>query len=170
MEKKQLYALPSTTFNSSCQRLDIVLTKDGIRTLIDIVIIDPTQTNLFPWSCAIQGFVASNAAQAKEMNFCNQHPTNQFLPLTIEVFGCLYKHANVFLHNYANAIWNLKGTTCLHLFYLGHFSSSKNFDHITKDANIFHLKLGDSHRFSYLSTSTPSKHTSHHHGQSIASH
>jgi hypothetical protein len=27
----------------------------------------------------------------------------------IEVFGCLHKHADVFLHNWANAIWSLKG-------------------------------------------------------------
>jgi hypothetical protein len=45
----------------------------------------------------------------------------------------------------------------------------KFFYHITKDANIFHLKLGDSHRFSYFLTFTPSWHTSHHHGRSIAS-
>ncbi len=43
--------------------------------------------------------------------------------------------------------------------YCGHFSLSKSFDHITKDANIFHLKLGGSCRFSYFLTSTPSKHT-----------
>jgi len=48
-------------------------------------------------------------------------------------------------------------------FYLGPFSSSKNFNHITKDVNVFHLKLGDSYRLSYFPTSTPLRHTSHHH-------
>jgi hypothetical protein len=42
-----------------------VLTKDGIRTLINIVIANPTQANLLPKSCATQGFVASNVTQAK---------------------------------------------------------------------------------------------------------
>jgi len=65
--------------------------------------------------CASQGFVPSNATQAKEKSYHNQHPTNQFFPLTIETFGCLHKHANVFLHDYANAIWSLKGTKGLHL-------------------------------------------------------
>jgi len=37
-----------------------------------------------------------------------KHPIGQFLPLTIEVFGCLNKQANVFLHDCANAMWNLK--------------------------------------------------------------
>jgi hypothetical protein len=40
--QEQLHALFSTMFNSSCRRVDIVLTKDGIRTLADVVIVDPT--------------------------------------------------------------------------------------------------------------------------------
>ncbi len=51
--------------------------------------------------------------------------------------------------------------------YFGHFFSLKNFNHITKDARIFHLKLGGNHRFKYLSTSTPLGHTSHHHDRPI---
>jgi hypothetical protein len=43
-----------------------VLTKDGIRTLIDVVIVDPTPIDLFPQSCTTQGFAASNVSQAKE--------------------------------------------------------------------------------------------------------
>jgi hypothetical protein len=80
-----------------------VLTKDDIRTLIDIVIVDLAQVNLFPWSCAIQWLVASDVAQAKERNYRNQHPTNQFLPLAKEEFGCLH-NMHVFLHDSANAI------------------------------------------------------------------
>jgi len=86
-----------------------VLTKDGIRTLANVVIVDPTQADLLPQSCAIQGFVTFNAAQAKERNYRNRHPCDQFLPLTIEVFGYLHKQIDVFLHNCANAIWSLKG-------------------------------------------------------------
>ncbi len=43
---QKLYAFPSTTFNSSCWWINIVFTKDGIHTLTDIVIVDPTQANL----------------------------------------------------------------------------------------------------------------------------
>jgi hypothetical protein len=86
-----------------------VLTKNGIRTLTNIVIANSTRTDLLPWSCATQGFVVSNAIQAEERSYHNWHPTYQFLPLTIEVFGYLHKHANVFLHDCANAIWSLKG-------------------------------------------------------------
>jgi hypothetical protein len=80
MGQEQLHALPSTTFNSSHQQVDIVLTKDAIHTLTNIVVAYPTRTDLLPPSCAIQGFVTSDAAQTKEKNYCNRHPTNQFLP------------------------------------------------------------------------------------------
>jgi hypothetical protein len=81
-----------------------VFTKDGICTLGDIVIANSIRINLFPGSCTIQGFFTSDATQAKERSYYNQHPTNQFFPLTIEIFGCLRKHANVFLHDCTNAI------------------------------------------------------------------
>jgi len=54
-------------------------------------------------------------------------------------------------------------------FYLGHFSLSKIFNHITKDANIFHLMLGGSCKLNYFMTSNHLGHTSHHHKQSITS-
>ncbi len=59
---------------------------------------------------------------SQEMSYCNWHPTNQFLPLAIEIFGCLHKHVDVFLHDYANAIWSLKGPSS---FYLGTFLHQK---------------------------------------------
>jgi hypothetical protein len=87
-----------------------VLAKNEIPTLANIVIIDQMHVDLHnPSFCTIQGFVASGIAQAKEMSYHNQHPIDKFLPLTIDVFGCLLKQANVFLHNCANAIWSFKG-------------------------------------------------------------
>jgi len=37
-----------------------VFTKNGIRIIVDIIIVDPTQVDLLPQSCTTQGFVASN--------------------------------------------------------------------------------------------------------------
>ncbi len=54
-------------------------------------------------------------------------------------------------------------------FYLGHFSLWKKFNHIIKDAHVFHFKLGDRCRLSYFMSSTPWRQTSHHHNWSIAS-
>jgi hypothetical protein len=92
-----------------------VFIKYDIHTLANIVIANPMQMDLFPWSCVTQGFATSNANQAKENSYCNQHPINQLFPLTIKVFGCLHKHANVFLHDCVNAICSLKGTKSFHL-------------------------------------------------------
>jgi hypothetical protein len=39
--------------------------------------------------------------------------------------------------------------------YLGQIASLKKIDHITKDANIFHLKSSDSCKLNYFLTSTP---------------
>jgi len=49
---EQLHVLLSNTFNSSHWQVDIVFTKDDIRTFVDIVIANPTQADLLPWSCA----------------------------------------------------------------------------------------------------------------------
>jgi hypothetical protein len=82
MRRIQLHALPSTTLNSFHRQIDIVFTKDGICTIVDIIIANPTRTNLLPRSCATQGFESSNAIQTKEKNYHDQHPTNQIFPLT----------------------------------------------------------------------------------------
>jgi hypothetical protein len=52
---------------------------------------------------------------------------------------------------------------------LGNFYSSKNFNHIAKVASILHFKSGDNYKPSHFLTSTPSKHTFHHHGWLITS-
>ncbi len=66
---EKLHALLSIMFNSFCRRINIVLTKNGICTLIDIVIADPMQVDLLPQSCTIQGFTTFDMAQAKEKNY-----------------------------------------------------------------------------------------------------
>jgi hypothetical protein len=48
-----------------------VLTKNGIRILVDVVIVDPTRVDLLPRSCAIEGFVAFDVTQAKERSYHN---------------------------------------------------------------------------------------------------
>jgi len=44
--QEQLQALLSTMFHFFCQQVDIMFTKDGIHTLVDVVIVDPTQAYL----------------------------------------------------------------------------------------------------------------------------
>jgi hypothetical protein len=117
-----------------------VFTKDGIHTLVNVVIVNPTRADLLPRSCTTQGLVASDATQAKEKSYRNGHPIDQFVPLTIEVFGCLHKHVDMILHNCIDAIWSLKGPEGHHISTSIIFLRKFFFDHITKDANILHLK------------------------------
>jgi hypothetical protein len=66
-----------------------------------------------------------NVAQIKKRNYRDRHPINQFFPLAIEIFRCLHKQVDVLLHDYANAIWSLKGPKGLHLFSLVTFFCQK---------------------------------------------
>jgi hypothetical protein len=92
MGRKQLQVFPSTTFNSSCRRIDIVFTKVfGIHTLVDFVIVDLTQANLFPNLVQLKDLLSSMLFKLKKKSYHNEHPTNQFLLLIINVFGCLNK-------------------------------------------------------------------------------
>jgi hypothetical protein len=90
----------------------------------------------------------------KKWVIMTKHPTNQIFPLAIEIFGCLQKCIDVFLHNCANAFWNLKKLDGFSSFYLGYLSLSKKFNYITKDVNILHLKSSNGGRPNYFLTST----------------
>ncbi len=119
--REQLYMLSSNTFNSSYWWVDIVLTKDDIRTLVNVFIANPTQADLFPWSCATQRFGTFNTTQTKKWSYHDRHLADQFLLLVMEVFGCLH----MFLHNCANAIWSLKGLKKKFIFVLVIFFFNK---------------------------------------------
>jgi hypothetical protein len=92
-----------------------MLTKNDICNLANVVIIDPIQADLLPCFCTTQRFATFEVAKTKERSYHNQHLIDQVLPLTIEVFGCLQKHVDVFLHDYTNAIWSLKRPKGPHL-------------------------------------------------------
>jgi hypothetical protein len=70
-DENKLHALPSTTFNSFRQQVNIVLTKYNICTLANVIITNPMRIDLFPQSCAIQRFASSNVVQAKERSYRN---------------------------------------------------------------------------------------------------
>ncbi len=82
-----------------------------IFTLTKIVIVDPTQVNLIPDLAQFKDLPPLMRFKAKKKTITTDTP----LIIAIKVFGCLYKHVNVFLHNCAKAIWSLKGQEGLHL-------------------------------------------------------
>ncbi len=71
---KKLHVLPSTRFNFSCSRVNVLFTKDGIRTLINVVIANPTWANSLHLFCTIQKFATSNVAQAKNKKLSQPTP------------------------------------------------------------------------------------------------
>jgi hypothetical protein len=122
---KPLHTLLSTMFHPFRQRVDIVLTKDGICTLFNVIIVDPTWMDLLRRSCTTQSFIAYEVAQAKKRSYHHWHPTNHFLLLAIEVFRCLDKQIDVFLHDCANVMSNFKGTKSLSPFFFVIFRCKK---------------------------------------------
>jgi hypothetical protein len=71
-------------------------------------------------------FVAFKATQTKKKNYHDRHPTDHFFLFIIEVFICLDKQVDVFLHDYTNAMWNFKGPKGLSLFILVTFFFPSN--------------------------------------------
>ncbi len=63
---KQLHVLPSTMLNSSSRQVNVVLIKNGICTLANVVIANLMHADLLPHSCTTQRFVTFDATQAKE--------------------------------------------------------------------------------------------------------
>jgi hypothetical protein len=153
-------------FNSSYQQIDILLTKDDIHTLVNIVIANPTWAYLLPRSWATQRFVTLNTTQAKERSYCDQHTIDQFLFLGIDVFGHLHKQVDIFYMIVPMPFRTWKGQRAF-ISCFCYFLSSKKFNHIAKDANLFHSKSSHNRRLNYFLAPTPSKHTSLHHGWHI---
>jgi len=62
-------------------------------------------------------------AQPKFVSYYNRHFKNDFIPLTIEIFGCLHQHVDNFFHRYGNMAWLAKGLVVLLFQLYVHFIS-----------------------------------------------
>ncbi len=113
-------------------------------------------------------FYAANMVFFSIKHKWRTHPLNQFLPLVVEVFGCLHKQANLFytIVPMPFEVWNVIKFSS---FCLDYYFWMKNFNHIAKAISIFHFKLGNGRKLNYFLTSTPLKHIFHLHNQLITS-
>ncbi len=107
---EQTHILPPPFLQSSLRWVNIVLSIDGIHTLVNVVITDPTQAYLVSRATLLHGVAMRLIAHVKEGFYHDCYLTNVFLPSAIEVFGCLHQQANKFLHQCANMVWTTKGT------------------------------------------------------------
>jgi hypothetical protein len=97
--EEQSHVLPPPSIKSSYRLVDIVLLMDGICTLVNVIIVDPTRINFVSWVDISHGVLATIAAQMKEGIYCNCYPANMFFPLAIEVFGCFHQQSdNLFIN------------------------------------------------------------------------
>jgi hypothetical protein len=67
-----------------------MLLVDGVHTLVDVIIIDPTRVDLVSWATISCEVATTVAVQVKVDFYCDRFPTDMFSPLTVEVFGCLH--------------------------------------------------------------------------------
>jgi hypothetical protein len=129
---KQLHAFPSTTFNSFCRRVNIVLTKDEIYTYTNVVIVDPTHVNLFP-------LILHNSKLC--YLWCNSSQRKKLSQLTPHWIFFPFNNWNIWM--FTQTSWFVLTWVCqCYLepksakgpspFCFGYFSLSKNFSYIAK--------------------------------------
>ncbi len=78
----------AATVKSSCNRINIVLLINIVRTLVDVIIVDPIRIDLVSWATLFRGVATIIMTQAKDGLYHDQFPTDMFLFLVVEVFGC----------------------------------------------------------------------------------
>jgi hypothetical protein len=71
--------------------MDTVLIVGGIRTLANVVIVDPTHANLVSLNGFSWGMATMIVAHAKFLSYRDHHPKDDFILLAIEIFGYLHR-------------------------------------------------------------------------------
>ncbi len=79
-----------------------MLSINGVYTLTNVVIANTTQVDLVLQATLSYGVDATIEAQTKEGPYHDWFPIDMFIPIAIEVFGCLHQQANEFLRQCAN--------------------------------------------------------------------
>jgi hypothetical protein len=77
---EQTHVLPPPSLQSFCEWVDIMLSIDGIHTLANVVIVDPTTVDLVFQTASFHGVVTTMVTQAKEGFYHDRHPTYMFIP------------------------------------------------------------------------------------------
>jgi hypothetical protein len=85
------------------RQVDIIITKDNFWTLANIVIGNPTRTDLAQWISTMTTYAMMMAAQDKARSYTKQVPRNDFIPLAIETYSCLHLCFDSFLFSCVHA-------------------------------------------------------------------
>jgi hypothetical protein len=66
--------------------MDIVITRNSFQTLVDIIIVNPTCTNLVQHALMMTMHVTTIATQNKAQSYTQRAPIDDFIPLVIETY------------------------------------------------------------------------------------
>jgi membrane-associated PAP2 superfamily phosphatase len=99
----------------------IVMLVDGIRTLVDVIIVNPIRVDLISPMVFSHGVVMTMATQVKEGFYCDCYLMDMFFALVIKVFRSLHQLFDNIFHQCANMAWIAKGIRSLLLLVLCSF-------------------------------------------------
>ncbi len=77
-----------------------MLSINSVRTLAEVVIIDPTRVDLVSWVTLYHAVMTTIVAEAKDGIYLDCFPTDMSFPLVVEVIGCLHQQMNKFFINH----------------------------------------------------------------------
>jgi len=72
--------------------VDILITKDNFWIVMDIVIADSICTNMVQQTSMMTTHVVMMVVHEKTRSYTEQAPSNDFIPLAIETYGCFHFH------------------------------------------------------------------------------
>jgi hypothetical protein len=101
---EKTHVLSPLSLQSSHQQVDIVLSTNGIHTLVNMVIDDPTRGDLVSEVVPSRKVIMMMTTQAKKGLYHDWHSTSMFLPLVIEIFKYIHQQANNFPHQCVNMV------------------------------------------------------------------
>jgi len=76
--------------------MDILITRDDFRTLMDIIIVDSTHTNMVQWTLTTTTHVVMMATQEKTWSYIERALGNDFIPFVIKTYRCCHFHFDSF--------------------------------------------------------------------------
>jgi hypothetical protein len=85
------------------KQMDIVIARYKLWTLVNIIIVDLTHTNLVQWASTTTTHATIIIAQDKAQSYIEWAPRNDFIPLAIETYGCFHPHFDSFLSSCVHA-------------------------------------------------------------------
>jgi len=83
------------------RQLDIIIIKNGCYILMDIVIVDLIRIYMVQWTLTMITHATRMVAYEKTQFYAKRTPRDDFIPLVIEIYGCLHSQFDSFMIVYA---------------------------------------------------------------------